>query len=156
MTSQGRFDSAIHGLREAEKVCARRKVRLTKLRRAVLKILLVSKTPVKAYDLIELMRDKGKRLTPTTIYRILDFLLYHGLAHRINALNAYVPCTGGHDEHAPLLFVCLECQQAEELVDPVLYESMRSRLSELGMTLDNSIEIQGACRKCTQTAQRNL
>jgi Fur family zinc uptake transcriptional regulator len=157
MTPQGRAKIVARGLQEAEIVCARHKVRLTKLRHAILEILLASETPVKAYDLIELMRDKGARLTPATVYRTLDFLLQYGLAHRINSLNAYVPCTGSHDEHALLLFVCSECQQAEELDDPALYESMRARLDELGMTLrDNSIEIQGACRKCTQDPKRNL
>ncbi|MDR2489483.1 MAG: transcriptional repressor [Desulfovibrio sp.] len=151
MTLKRASDVITTGLHEAEKVCARHRVSLTKLRRAILEVLLASEAPVKAYDLIELMRDKGKRLTPATVYRTLDFLLQYGLAHRINALNAYVPCTGHHNEHALLLFVCSRCQQAEELDDPVLYESMRSRLDELGMTLhDNSIEIQGACKKCAQ------
>ena len=149
MTAPDRSEIIAQGLHEAETVCARHKVRLTKLRRAILEILFASETPLKAYDLIELMRDKGERLTPTTVYRTLDFLLQYRLAHRINFLNAYVPCTGSHDEHALLLFVCSECQQAEELDEPALYESMRARLDELGMTLrGNSIEIQGACRKC--------
>ena len=152
MTLHGCSDSVANGLHEAEKVCAGHKVRLTKLRRAILEVLLASKTPVKAYGLIELMRDKGERLTPATVYRTLDFLLQHDLAHRVNSLNAYVPCTSSHDEHALLLFVCSECQQAEELDDPALYESMRSRLKELGMTLwdNNSIEIQGTCRECAK------
>ncbi|MDR1425023.1 MAG: transcriptional repressor [Azoarcus sp.] len=149
MMKKDRFDIATPGLREAEEICARRGARLTRLRRAVLGLLLSAGSPVKAYDLIEWMRDQGVRLAPTTIYRTLDFLLRHGLAHRINALNAYVPCTGNHDEHSLLMFVCSECQQAEELEDPILYQAMRARLDELGMSLqDNGIEIQGACRKC--------
>jgi Fur family zinc uptake transcriptional regulator len=149
MTSLFNAGIVVQGLKEAEVVCARHKVRLTRLRRAVLESLLASKNPVKAYDIIELMRDKGERLTPATVYRTLEFLLQYGLAHRINSLNAYVPCTGNHNEHALLMFVCSECQQAEELDDPALYQSMRARLAEFGMTLrDSSIEIQGRCRKC--------
>ncbi|MDR2745282.1 MAG: transcriptional repressor [Desulfovibrio sp.] len=142
-------ESTVRGLREAEEICARNGVRLTRLRRGILELLLSADNPVKAYDLIDQMRDKGERLTPATVYRILDFLLQYRLAHRVNSLNAYVPCTGTHDEHALLMFVCSECRRAEELDDPVLYESMRARLDELGMSLrDNCIEIQGRCRKC--------
>jgi Fur family zinc uptake transcriptional regulator len=142
-------ESTVRGLREAEETCARNGARLTMLRRWILELLLSADSPVKAYDLIERMRDKGKRLTPATVYRTLDFLLQYGLAHRINSLNAYVPCTGNHAGRALLMFVCSECRRAEELEDPVLYESMRARLDELGMSLrDNCIEIQGTCRKC--------
>jgi len=149
MTKKDRFEIVAPGLREAEETCARRGARLTRLRRAILELLLSADSPVKAYDLIEWMHDQGERLTPTTIYRILDFLLHHGLAHRVNSLNAYVPCTGKHDERALLMFVCSECQQTDELEDPVLYKAMRARLDELGMSLrDNCIEIQGTCRKC--------
>ncbi|MDR2503432.1 MAG: transcriptional repressor [Deltaproteobacteria bacterium] len=150
MTEKSRFEIIAHGLREAENICVRNGVRLTRLRRDILESLLASGGPVKAYDLIELMRDKGERLTPATVYRTLDFLLQYGLAHRINSLNAYVPCTANHEEHAMLMFVCSECRRTEELDDPALYDYMRSRLGELGMSLrDSSIEIQGLCRKCT-------
>ncbi len=151
MTQQERAVTIAAGLHEAEAVCARLGVRLTKLRREILELLLASDSPVKAYDLIERMREKGERLTPPTVYRTLDFLLQYGLAHRVNSLNAYVPCTGSHNEHALLLFVCSACSRAEELDDPVLYASIRARLGELGMALrDNSIEIQGTCRNCTK------
>ncbi len=147
-------ESVLCGLREAEALCLQNSVRLTKLRREILALLLAAQSPVKAYDLIEQMRVQGERLTPASIYRTLDFLLQYGLAHRINSLNAYVPCTGGHDERALLMFVCSACQQAKELEDRALYDSMQSRLNELGISLNHScIEIQGTCRECTQFAK---
>jgi Fur family zinc uptake transcriptional regulator len=76
-------------------------------------------------------------------------LLEHGLAHRVNALNAYVPCTGPHEEQALLLFVCSECRETTEIDDRVLYDTVRSRLDGLGISLrDGCIEIQGTCRNC--------
>ncbi len=136
-------------LMEAEQACTRAGVRLTKLRWAILELLLLAEGPVKAYDIIEKMREQGERLTPATVYRVLDFLLQYGLAHRINALNAFVPCTGKHSEQALLMFVCSKCQQTEELDDPVLCQSIKNRLEELGMSLhDSRIEIQGECKKC--------
>ena len=154
MTQQNNAENIVQDLHEAEEVCTRNGVRLTKLRRAILELLLeANRQPVKAYDLIEQMRDKGERLTPATIYRTLDFLLEYGLAHRINSLNAFVPCTGSHEEQALIMFVCSECRQVEELDDPALYGSIRARLGELGMSLQgNCIEMQGTCRECAQHA----
>jgi Fur family zinc uptake transcriptional regulator len=136
-------------LAEAERCCMRRGVRLTDLRRAVFAILLSARKPVKAYDIIECMRDGGRRLTPASIYRTLEFLLRQGLAHRVNALNAYVPCTGPHEAHALLLFVCSGCRETTEIDDHALYDAVRSKLDGLGMSLRGGcIEIQGTCRNC--------
>jgi Fur family zinc uptake transcriptional regulator len=144
--------TATQSLRRAEDICSRNGARLTKLRRMILELLLAADGPVKAYDLVGRMREKGERLTPTTVYRILDFLMQYGLAHRINSLNAFVPCTGSREEHALLMFVCSACRKTEEMDDPVLYEAMRARLGEQGLSLGrNCIEIQGRCRKCSHS-----
>ncbi|MDR3357329.1 MAG: transcriptional repressor [Desulfovibrio sp.] len=139
---------------EAENPRGRQGVRLTSLRRAILEILMAADFPVKAYDLIEYMRDKGKRVTPATIYRTLDFLLQNGLVHRVNSLNAYIPCTGEHNNHALLMVTCSGCQKTTEIDDQDLYDSMRSRLEELGMSLQGGcIEIQGMCKECMRYPQ---
>ncbi|MCL2020869.1 MAG: transcriptional repressor [Betaproteobacteria bacterium] len=124
--------------------------RLTRLRRDILDVICAENAPVKAYDLIERMRGKGRRVTPTTMYRTLEFLLQNGFIHRVNFLNAYLPCTGKHKNHtALLLFVCSECGQTREIDDAQLYNAMHRRLNELGIYLkDSRIEIQAACQSC--------
>ncbi|MCL2076091.1 MAG: transcriptional repressor [Betaproteobacteria bacterium] len=124
--------------------------RLTRLRREILDVICAEGAPIKAYDLIERMRDKGRRVTPTTMYRTLEFLLQGGLIHRVNFLNAYLPCTGTHEGHAALLlFVCSGCGETREIDDAPLYDAMRGRLDELGIRLkDSRIEIQAACLSC--------
>jgi len=123
---------------------------LTRLRREVFDVICAENTPIKAYDLIERMRARGRRITPTTMYRTLEFLLQSGFIHRINFLNAYLPCTGKHQNHtALLLFVCSECGQTREIDDAPLYEAMQQRLDKLGIHLqDSRIEIQAACMSC--------
>jgi Fe2+/Zn2+ uptake regulation proteins len=142
-------------LSDAEELCIQHGVRLTELRRTILEMLLSASKPVKAYELIEKMGERGQRITPASIYRTLEFLLHYGLIHRINALNAYVPCTGTHTCHAHnlLMFVCSQCQAAQEIDDPDLYASIRSKLGSLGICMqDSCIEIQGVCPKCSGTA----
>ncbi len=152
MTRQDK-DYIEHQLQHAQELCVRRGTRLTALRSKVLRELLAADAPVKAYDLIERLRDQGEKLTPATIYRTLDFLLECGLVHKINAINAFVACTCHHQNNSLLLFVCSRCQQVTEIDDPSLFSSMRSRLAELGICLDgNTIEMQGLCSSCAKSA----
>jgi Fur family zinc uptake transcriptional regulator len=129
---------------------AHQEASLTRLRHDILEVLCAEKAPIKAYDLIERMRDKGRRVTPTTMYRTLEFLLQNGFIHRVNSLNAYLPCTGQHKNHTALmLFVCSECGETREIDDALLYDAMHARLDELGLHLqDSRIEIQAACPSC--------
>ncbi|MDR1911441.1 MAG: transcriptional repressor [Helicobacteraceae bacterium] len=138
-------------LRLAENLCEDHKTRLTLLRRKALEILLNAKTPLKAYDIIELMREAGKRVTPATIYRVLEFLLDRGLAHRINALSAYAPCVNPQsgERHSLVMFVCSKCKKVEEIDDDALNQSMRARLDQLGFSLqEGNVEIEGECKTC--------
>ena len=75
-------------LTEAETLAARRGQRLTKIRRKVLRLLLESSEPSKAYDLLANLDGEGSA-KPPTVYRALDFLQDVGLAHKIESLNAY-------------------------------------------------------------------
>ncbi len=138
-------------LQKAEVLCRQQGQRLTSLRRSILEVLLSEGQPLKAYDIIERMRDRGKRLTPATIYRTLDFFQQCGLVHRISSINAFVPCTVDHDEHGALFIVCSHCAHAEELDDPELYAVMQNKLLQRGLSLDEQfIEIRGTCAACAR------
>jgi Fur family zinc uptake transcriptional regulator len=131
--------------------CSAKGAQLTELRRLVMGSLLTAGKPVKAYDLVEETGRAGRRLTPSTIYRVLDFLQENGLVHKVNALNAYVACTdhGGHSEHRPLLLVCRDCQSTTEINDPDLGGAFFNRLASLGFkTAGGSIEVRGQCPAC--------
>ncbi|MDR1395066.1 MAG: transcriptional repressor, partial [Deltaproteobacteria bacterium] len=106
-----------------------RKTPLTRLRQLVLECLTEAAEPIKAYDLLEMLRRKGTRMTPSSAYRILDFLETSGLIHRVNALNAYLACNAGPSQaHQPLIVVCSGCQKTVELNDQKLCQSIFQRL----------------------------
>lgn len=100
------FSEHTRGLLEcAATLCARQGGRMTPQRRDVLGLILQADAPVGAYDLLERLRVSDRRPAPPTVYRALDFLLEHGLIHRIERLSAFVPCThlsheGEGDTHA--------------------------------------------------------
>jgi Fur family zinc uptake transcriptional regulator len=83
----------------AEARCVQTHERLTTPRRRVLELLLESNAPQKAYDLIAAFGVHGEPAKPPTVYRALEFLERLGFAHRIESLNAYVPCRIDGDGH---------------------------------------------------------
>jgi Fur family zinc uptake transcriptional regulator len=133
--------------------CANRGLHLTNLRRRLMGLLLKAGKPVKAYDLIEQSAVLGRRLTPATVYRVLDFLMENGLVHKVNAINAFVACTeqDGALDHQPLILVCPTCQKTTEINDPDLSIMVFEKLNDLGYALKRgSIEIHGHCGLCEE------
>ena len=110
MTAASSIDREIA---KAEAVCAERGLALTPVRRRVLELLLDAPGPVKAYDLLAALKPGGAA-QPPTIYRALDFLTAAGLAHRVEALNAYTACVHAHDHGGAELFICENCGAVSE------------------------------------------
>ena len=103
-----------HALGAAEQRCAETQERLTAPRRRVLELLLESNSPQKAYDLIAAFGAHGEPAKPPTVYRALEFLERLGFAHRIESLNAYVPCRIDGQSHRAAFLICACCGAAEE------------------------------------------
>src|SRR5688500_10586247 len=106
--------SLARALAAAEDRCAATQERLTAPRRRVLELLLAADAPLKAYDLIAAYGEAGEAAKPPTVYRALEFLERLGFAHRIESLNAYVPCRLDADGHSAAFLICDCCGAAEE------------------------------------------
>ena len=140
-------------LRRAETICAARGARLTDIRRQVLTALAADHAPAGAYEVIDrLSRDGGKPPAPITVYRALDFLLAHGLAHRIESRNAYVACSHDHDgaDGAPVVFlICERCGAVGEAATPAFAEALDRIARAAGFRPRSPvIEVTGECVHC--------
>jgi Fur family transcriptional regulator, zinc uptake regulator len=51
---------------------------------------------------------------PPVAYRALEFLVEHGLAHRIQRLNAFTACMHPGEAHAPAFLICRTCSTVAE------------------------------------------
>jgi Fur family zinc uptake transcriptional regulator len=132
----------------AERVCARKGLSLTETRRRVLELLLESDGPTKAYDLLAALRPGGASARPPTVYRALDFLVGAGLAHKVEALNAYTACIHGEESGTAELFICEACGRVDERHDPHPVLSAPD-----GFNLRRSvIEHYGLCADCRDAA----
>lgn len=131
----------------AETRCAATQERLTAPRRRVLELLLAADGPMKAYDLIAAFGADGEPAKPPTVYRALDFLERLGFAHRIESLNAYVPCRREGTAHRAAFLLCDCCGAAEEFepdFDAQLQAAARTGFLVQSMTL----EARGLCPAC--------
>ncbi len=141
-------------LATAARLCTERGARLTPLRHRVLELIWrghapANHAPVRAYDLLARLSDKGARAAPPTVYRALEFLLAHGLIHRIESLNAYVGCMHPEGAHGGQFLICEVCGAAAEVHDPRVDAAVARRAEELGFAVRRkTIEVEGICPPC--------
>lgn len=142
-------------LATAERFCAERGLRLTDTRRRVLELIWGDHKPVGAYAILERLGADGRKAAPPTVYRALDFLLEHGLVHRLSSLNAFIGCDHPGAHHAPQFFICRHCGHAAELDDPRIRQAIARDADRLDFDIaSETIEISGACADCRREAAR--
>jgi Fur family zinc uptake transcriptional regulator len=136
-------------LDRAGTVCAKHGARLTELRRQVLELVWRGHEPSGAYEILERLRDSHPGAAPPTVYRALEFLLEHGLIHRIESLNAYVGCSRPERAHVSQFLICSRCGTAAEIGEPAIARAVLRRAGELGFAVERqTIEIRGLCPRC--------
>ncbi|MBM3520172.1 MAG: transcriptional repressor [Alphaproteobacteria bacterium] len=133
----------------AARTCDRRGSRLTAQRREVLACVGQSHAAVGAYDIIERMASHGPRPAPITVYRALDFLLAHGLVHKIESRNAFVACSLAHDSEPSAFLICEGCGTVAELEAPAALATLGAAATGQGFAATRTvIEMTGRCRAC--------
>ncbi len=136
-------------LREAERLCARRGARLTKLRKKVLALVWTSHSPVGAYDVLGRLSQKHGRAAPPTVYRALEFLLEQGLVHRIESLNAFVGCPEPSESHSGQFLICRDCGAAAEMDDRAIDRAISAQAAACGFAVEGkTVEVRGLCPAC--------
>jgi Fur family transcriptional regulator, zinc uptake regulator len=136
-----------HALADAESRCVRTQERLTAPRRRVLELLLEADGPQKAYDLIAAFGAHGEPAKPPTVYRALEFLERLGFAHRIESLNAYVPCRMDGKGHRAAFLICDCCGAAEEFEPD--FSSQLAAAEKAGYEVSSiTLEARGRCAAC--------
>ena len=144
-------DCITAAIERAEEMCAAAGTRFTDLRRQVLEHVWSSHKAIKAYDILEIMSKDGGNAKPPTVYRALDFLMEHGLVHKIESLNAFVGCPFVGDDHVSQFLICDSCADVMEIASSDLRDSVRNAASASGFVLKGqTIELHGTCQACAE------
>ncbi len=125
---------------------------ITHARKTVLHILMSSKNPMTAYEILEQLKKIRTNAEPPTVYRALTYQVEKKLIHRIESNNQYVCCAHLSDFKSPchgLLFICHRCEQAFEYFeeDVGLFIKKITKKYEF-LVSDTLIEIKGICKRC--------
>ncbi len=104
--------------------------------------------PLKAYEILDHLKDRGVR-APMTVYRALGGLVHKGLIHKIEAMNAFVLCNHGSPHEVEVFTVCDTCERVKEIqIDRV--EGLVAQLvlnTGFSMALAR-LEVRGVCESC--------
>lgn len=129
-------------------------MRLTTIRRDVLRALYATHRPLGAYEIADALAGEGRRrLAPITVYRALDFLIEQGLVHRLASRNAFVACPHDHSPHDLVAFlICASCGGVDELSSAGLSKALSHLLQGEGFEPHLQVlEISGLCSHCRHT-----
>ncbi|MCB1394538.1 MAG: transcriptional repressor [Rhodobacteraceae bacterium] len=141
-------------MQAAETLCAEQKLQFTPIRRRVLELLLQDHRALGAYDILEKLAAEGLGAQPPVAYRALDFLVKHGLAHRIERLNAYAACTRPDHDHVPAFLICRACKGVAEAETQLDQGRLGQAAKAAHFTIERiAVEAEGLCPDCAQEAE---
>jgi len=123
----------------------------TDTRAAIFDALAGFSRPASAYDIAELVSaERGKRVAPNSVYRILDLFVANNLAMRIESANAYLANSHPGCEHDCIFLVCDKCGEATHVDDDFLSQQVRKVATSEGFkSIRPVIEVRGNCQKCS-------
>jgi Fur family zinc uptake transcriptional regulator len=137
-------------LDRAAQICVRAGAQLTDLRRAVLRLILEADRPVTAYELLDRLKRTRKGAVPPTVYRALDFLMAQRLIHKLERLNAFIPCAETGHRHVAQFLICRECGTVAEIDDRAAAKALEHAAEREGFQPHHAVvEIEGTCAACT-------
>lgn len=141
-------------LARAEARCDALGLRLTAQRRQVLEVLSSSHVPMSAYEIMDRIAADGRRPSPISVYRALDFLVANRFAHRIESRNAFLACAHDHEgrtglEPALAFLLCESCGAAAEAEPAALGPLLSEIAARAGFAVRSSVfEVRGTCARC--------
>jgi Fur family zinc uptake transcriptional regulator len=122
----------------------------------VLELVWQDHAAVKAYDLLRALDTGATTAKPPTVYRALDFLIEHGLVHRLESLNAYVGCPQPARDHKGGFMICEVCGRVSEFDAGVASEAIAANAHRDGFRIRRqTVELRGVCAACDRTGEED-
>lgn len=138
---------------QAARICSARGQTLTPLRRRVFEIVLAAERPLGAYDVLDVLAAERGRVAPPTVYRSLDFLVSHGLVHKVLSVNGFVACSAAARPHDAQLFICGSCGTSVEVARQPHAGLIEEEAEALDFAIESVVlEVHGRCHTCRLAA----
>jgi Fur family zinc uptake transcriptional regulator len=104
--------------------------------------------PLKAYEILDILKEKGVR-APMTVYRALEGLEAKGYIHKLEGLNSFVLCKHEGPHEVQVFMVCETCASATEIELEGIEAILRPVLRRATFQLKTArLEARGQCVNC--------
>ncbi|HBK91879.1 MAG TPA: transcriptional repressor [Parvularcula sp.] len=146
--SNGHFHGSDHHEHDASE--CRHPGGLTRNESLVWDALSESVEPLKAYEILDKLKERGVR-APMTVYRALEGLEAKGLTHKLEGLNSFVLCKheGPHD--VQVFLVCETCASVTEVEIEGVEAALRPVIRRAAFQLNTArLEARGLCFECSK------
>ena len=126
--------------------------RFTRQREAILKIIREQPGHLGADEVFQIARQRGHRVSLSTVYRTLDLLREQGLVEAANLQQDHRHFkAAGDKEHHHL--VCVSCAEVIEFSSPHVERLKQALHEEHAFTIQNvELEVGGLCSRCADAA----
>ncbi len=129
---------------------------LLKNEKLVWDVLAASKDPLKAYEILDRLKERGVR-APMTVYRALDGLEAKGHIHKLDGLNAFVVCNHEGPHVVQTFLVCEGCSTVKELEVVAVETDIAPAVRAAAFDMHTArLEIKGNCSACTSASKANV
>lgn len=121
---------------------------LTKNEQLVWDALADSPEPKKAYEILDMLKEKGVR-APMTVYRALDGLEGKGVIHKLDGMNSFVLCNHEGPHEVQAFLVCEKCTNVIEVDLDGASVSFAPAVKREGFAMHTArLEVRGVCGDC--------
>ncbi len=125
---------------------------LAKNEKLVWETLAVTGEPLKAYEILDKLKETGVR-APMTVYRALEGLESKGHIHKLDGLNSFVLCTHEGPHAVQTFLVCEGCSTVKELEVLAVEADITPAVRAANFDMHTArLEIKGTCISCAQTS----
>ncbi len=100
-----------------EALCRARGGRMTRQRRAVLACWWRRSARSRPTNCATCCGRRMRPSSPASVYRCLDFLMEHGLVHRLETTRSFIACDHPDHPHAVQFLICRQCGSVVEAED---------------------------------------
>jgi Fur family transcriptional regulator, zinc uptake regulator len=131
-------------------ICIKNNESITPNRLLILDILSATKLPISAYDIHAIVKEKGKNLNISSVYRVIEFWAQLKVLHKISFLNKYILCDNTEEKHTHITNICTSCLTVIETCNKAMGLNLEKSSKNLGLILspNMNIEIPVICESC--------
>jgi Fur family transcriptional regulator, zinc uptake regulator len=139
-------------VRSARAAFNRHAMQFTPLREKVFREIAGSHKAVGAYVVLHSLAKKGTRLTPTSVYRIINNLLDLGVVRRFKSRNAYYVSRSEDPRSPRIVLACEICSRVADTDGAGIFRGIRRSLGHRAFSPRRAIiEVLGVCAHCVQS-----